>query len=129
MKISNLFQKFLFISAIILLASGVFWGGYIFGSSQQFLEDFLNNYYMDKAIIEATIAFSHIEKIDQGEVEIAKESMNRFLDSEILVIELLINDSSHEDYISRAENLLSRIAEHRKEYPPLNQNSEVSQGE
>jgi hypothetical protein len=126
---NNILQKFLFILAIIIISSGIFLGGFILGSSQQLMEDFFHNQSMENAIIEATIAFSHIEKIDQGEVEIAKESMNRLLDSEILVIKLLINDSSHEEYISRAEKLLSRIAEHRKEYPPLNQNSEASQGE
>lgn len=111
------FQKLIFIVGIIAISSAIFIGGSMYGVSQNFMEGLLNNSSMENALIEGTIAFSHIEKIDKGNIESAKESMNLFLDSQIIIINQLVVDSPNEKFKKSANAFLARVAKHRKENP------------
>ncbi|MCD4691426.1 MAG: hypothetical protein K8R79_00810 [Calditrichales bacterium] len=123
------FQKLTFILGIVVLTAAVFIGGSMFGASQNFMEGLLNNLLMENALLEATIAFRHIENIDQGNIEKAKESMNLFLDSHIITIDQLVLDSPNEKYKKRAKRFLARIAKHRKKHPVPERTIKPTQGE
>ncbi len=123
------FQRLIFIVGIIGISSAIFIGGSIYGVSQNFTESLLNNLSMENALVEGTIAFSHIEKIDQGNIESAKESMNSFLNSQIITIDQLIIDSPNEKFKKRANAFLARIAKHRKENPVPERTMKATQGE
>ncbi len=122
-------QRLIFIVGIIGISSAIFIGGSMYGVSQNFMEGLLNNSSMENALAEGTIAFSHIEKIDQGNIESAKESMNLFLDSQIIAIDQLIIDSPNEKFKQRANAFLARIAKHRKENPVPERTLKATQGE
>jgi hypothetical protein len=128
-EMKTTFQKLIFIVGIIAISSAIFIGGSMFGVSQNFMEGSLNNSSMINALAEGTIAFSHIEKIDQGNIERAKESMNLFLDSQIITIDQLIIDSPNEEFKKRANAFLARIAKHRKENPVPERTMKATQGE
>ena len=123
------FQKLIFIVGIIVISTTIFIGGSISGVSQNFMECLLNNSSMENALVESTIAFSHIVKIDEGNIESAKESMNLFLDSQLITIDQLIIDCPNEKYKKRANAFLARVAKHRKENPVPERTIKATQGE
>ena len=125
----TILKKTIFILGILTLSSAIFIGGSMYGVSQNFTNGLLNNLSMKNALVEGSILFSHIEKIDYGNIENAKQSMNIFLDSQIILIDQLITDSPNEKFKKRANAFLARIAKHRKENPIFEQNIKATQGE
>lgn len=114
---NNTLKKFLFVLGIVILSAAIFAGGVMFGTSQDFMKQMFTVSIMDKAYMDASSVFRHIQQIDKGNIDQAKESINIFLDGHIITINSFIKDSPNDDDKARAKKLLARIARHRNEFP------------
>ncbi len=110
-------KYFLFILGIVILSGAVFAGGVMFGTTQNFMKHMFTVSTMDKAYMDASSAFRHIQEIDKGNIDEAKESINILLNSHILTIDSFMKDIPNDEDKARAKKLLARIARHRNDFP------------
>lgn len=110
-------KKFLLILGIIAIAGGVFVGGVVVGTRQDFMNSMFQVSALDQQLVDASKVFYGLLRLDDGDSAGANAWLNQELNSHIVTIDQFMKDCPNPETKEHARTLLARIATHRQAHP------------
>jgi hypothetical protein len=121
----NEMKTLLVILGIVALAAIVFAGGMFVGTTLDIFKSMHATSFFENEATGAATTFMVVRMLDDSEVEQAKASLNLTLDTKIMTVGLLMSACDNEKSKRIANNVLARIAMHRKEHPVSSREKQV----
>ncbi|MCP4675708.1 MAG: hypothetical protein GY854_09425 [Deltaproteobacteria bacterium] len=108
----------------LVLAVGLFVGGFAYGRYGASLDPEFHISTLDQVMAEAAGDWATMYQLDNGRVDEAKSALNSGLDGYIMTIDQLSRGVPNEESKVHARCILQNIAKHRDMYPPFYGSSE-----